>query len=136
MIWLSTEYFHFMGICTFPNIGNLWGSVEYGKSLCFPILFLYYVNWLFHILGIVWISPSPKIFKKPINLKCLCFPILFPYYGNPLFLCFWNCMDFCFTQNIWKIHNFQMFVFSHNFPLLWEFMFPMFWGDFCFTQNI
>ena len=97
-------------------------SEGYGKFLCFPILFLYYVNSLFpyfgncmdfcfarsiwdthkfgmfvfshtrimgihfsHILGIEWVSASPKIFKRPINLKYLCFPILFPYHGNPLF---------------------------------------------------
>ena len=69
------------------------------------------------ILGTVWISALPEIFRKPKNLKYLCFPILFPYYGNPLFLCFWNCMDFCFTKNIWETHNFQMSVFSHTFPL-------------------
>ena len=81
----------------FPSTLNLQVSEDYGKSQCFPILFLYSVNLLFPILGTAWTSASPKIFKKPINLKCLCFPILFLYYGNPLFLCFWNCMDFCFT---------------------------------------
>ena len=40
-----------------------------------------------HVLGILWISASPEIFKKPINLKCLYFPIPFPYYGNPLLPC-------------------------------------------------
>ena len=80
-----------------------------------------------HILGIVWISASSEIFKKPINLKCLCFPILFPYYGNPLFPCVGNCMDFCFKQKIPETLNFEMFVFSHIFSLLWEFTFPIFW---------
>ena len=75
------------------------------------------------VLGIVWISASSEIFKKPINLKCLCFRILFPYYGNSLL----NCMDFCFKQKIPETLNFEMFVFSHIFPLLWEFTFPIFW---------
>ena len=57
----------------------------------------------------------------------MCFPILFPLFVNSLFPCFGNCMDFCLTQNIWETHNFRMFVFSHTFPKLWEFTFPMFW---------
>ena len=31
----------------FSSTLNLWDSEEYGKCLCFPILFLYYVNLLF-----------------------------------------------------------------------------------------
>ena len=80
------------------------------------------------VLGIVWISASYEIFKKPINLKCLCFPILFPYNGNPLLPCFGNSMDFCFKQKVPETLNFEMFVFSHIFPLLWEFTFPIFWA--------
>ena len=60
-----------------------------------------------HVLGILWISVSPKIFKKSINLKSLCFPILFLYYGNPLFPCFGNCI------------NFKMTAFSHIFGIVW-----------------
>ena len=78
-------------------------------------------------LGIVWISASSEIFKKPINLKCLCFPILFPYNGNSLFPCFGNCMDFCIKRKISETLNFEMFVFSHIFSLLWEFTFPIYW---------
>ena len=81
----------------------------------------------FQVLGIVWISASSKIFKKPINLKCLCFSILFPYNGNPLFPCFGNCMDFCIMGNISETLNFEMFVFFHIFSLLLEFTFPIFW---------
>ena len=88
-----------------------------------------------HVLGIVWISASPEIFKKPINLKCLCFPILFPYYGNPLFPCFGNCMDFCVTQNIWGTHNFGMLVFSHTFTVLWKSTFPMSWEFYGFLLH-
>ena len=79
------------------------------------------------VLGIVWISASSKIFKKPINLKCLYFPILFPYYGNPLFPCVGNCIDFCFKLKIPETLNFEMLVFSHIFSLLWEFTFLIFW---------
>ena len=164
----------------FSSTLTLRGSEEYGKSLCFPILSLYYVNSLFpyfwNCMDFCW-SISPEIFKKPINLKYLCFPILSPYYGNPLFLCFWNCMGFCFTQNISETQNFQMFVFftyfsgimrihvSHVLGTVWIFaswekfwkpltlkclcfpifspyygnsLFPYFGKcmDFCFTQNI
>ena len=83
-----------------------------------------------HALGIIWISASLEIFKKPINLKCLCFPKLFPYYGNPLFLCFGNCMNFCFIRKIVKTLNFEIFVFpyisltirihfSHTLGIVW-----------------
>ena len=75
------------------------------------------------VLGIVWISALSEIFKKPINLKCLCFFMFFPYNGNPLFPCFGNCMDFCIKRKISETLNFEMFVFSHIFSLLWEFSF-------------
>ena len=90
------------------------------------IFFSYFFNIMrihfSHVLGIAWISASPK----PINLKCLCFPRFFLYYGNPLFPCFGNYMDFCFIQIILKTCNFEMFVFSHIFPLLCQFTFPIF----------
>ena len=73
----------------FSSTLNLRGSQDYGKSLCFLLLFPYYVN------------------------------LFFPYFGN--------CMDFCFTQNIWQTHYFGRFLFSHIFPLLWEFTFLIFW---------
>ena len=79
-----------------------------------------------HILGIVWISASPKIFEKSITLECLFFPILSPYYGNSLFPYFGNCMGFCFTQNISETHKFEMFVFSHAFFILCKSTFPIF----------
>ena len=68
--------------------------------------------------------------------KFLCFPILFLYYVNSLFPYFGNCMDFCFTQSIWETHYFGMFVFSHTFPVLWEFTFPMFWKLYGFLLNL
>ena len=74
--WISAEYFHVMGICTLPDIGDC-------------------------LLGIAWTSASREMIKKPLTtLECLCFPIFFSYYGNSLFLCFGNCIDFCFTRNI------------------------------------
>ena len=55
-----------------------------------------------HVLVTACISASSEKFQKHLNLKCLFFLILFPYYGNSLFSYFGNCMDFCFTQNIWE----------------------------------
>ena len=60
-------------------------------------------------------------------MENLCFPILSPYYVNSIFPYFGNCMDFYFTKNIWETHNFWMFFFTHTFPLLWKFTFPIFW---------
>ena len=64
-----------------------------------------------HIFSIAWISAISKKSQKPLNLKCLCIPIFFPYCGNSLFRYFGNCMDFCFTQNIWETQHFEIFAF-------------------------
>ena len=42
-----------------------------------------------HLFGVVWISTSPNIFKKPINLKGLCFPMLFRVLWKSAFPIFW-----------------------------------------------
>ena len=121
---------------TFPIFWELYGFLLLPKYLRNPLLwnvcvFSYFSRIMeIHfskVLGIVWISASSKIFKKPIDLKCLCFSILFPYNGNPLFPCFGNYMDFCIKRKISETLNSEMFVFSHIFSLLWEFTFPIFW---------
>ena len=123
----------------FSSTLNLRGSENYGKSLCFLLLFPYYVNSLFPNFGIIWISALPKIFQKPITLKCLCFPIYFLYHGNSLFPYFGNCMDFCFPPNSWETHYFGMFGF---FPILFPYygnsLLPYSGNcmDFCFIRNI
>ena len=45
---------------------------HFGKFAFFPYFFRIMGIRFFHVLGIVWISASSKIFKKPINLKRLC----------------------------------------------------------------
>ena len=101
-----------------------------------------------HVLVTACISASSEKFQKHLNLKCLfflillpcygntlfpssgncmCFSIIFPYNGNPLFPYFGNCMYFCIQRKISETLKFEMFVFSHIFPLLWEFTFPIFW---------
>ena len=89
----------------FSSTLNLRGSKKYGKSLCFPMLFSYYVNSLFPYFGNFMDFCITEIYKKSINVKCLCFPIPFPYYRYPLFPCFGNYNP---GQNIWhkvKRHN-------------------------------
>ena len=119
---------------TFPIFWELYGFLLLPKYLRNPLLwnvcvFPYFSRTngihFFNVLGIVWISASYEIFKKPINLKCFCFPILFPYNGNPLFPYFENCMDFCFKQKSPESLNIEMFVFSHIFPYYGEFTFPI-----------
>ena len=121
---------------TFPIFWELYGFLLHPKYLRNPLLwnvcvFPYFSLTMgihfFHILEMVWISASLKIVEKPITLECLFFPILFPYNGNPIFSCFENCMDFCIKRKISETRNFEMFVFSHIFSLLWEFTFPIFW---------
>ena len=138
-------FFSLLWESTFPIFWELYGFLLHPKFLRNPLLwsacFFPYFSLIIgihlsHVLGIVWISASSKIFKKPINLKCLCFPILFPYYGNPLFPCVGNCMDFCFKQKIPETLNFEMFVFSHIFSLLWEFTFLIFCELYVLMQHM
>ena len=110
-----------MGI-HFPIFWELYGfllHLKYLRNFGMFAFFLYFSGIMgihcSYVLGIVWISASSKIFKKPIKSKCLCFPILFPYYGMLLF-CVGNCMDFCFQQKIPETLNFEMYMFSHIFP--------------------
>ena len=136
-------FFPFYRNSLFPYFGNgmdscftqnIWETL---KCLFFFPYFSRIMRITFsHVLGVVWISASSKIFKKPINLKCLCFPILFPYYGNPLFPCVGNCMDFCFQQKIPETLNFEMFMFSHIFSLLCEFTFLIFWELYVLMPHI
>ena len=98
-----------MGI-TFPILWDFYGFLLNPKYLRNPYIiwnvcvFSYFSRTMeihfSHVLGILWISVSPKIFEKLITLECLCFPRFFSYYGNPLSPCFGNCMHFCFTRNI------------------------------------
>ena len=88
-----------------------------------------------HILEIVCISASRKIFEKPITLECLCFPIFFPYYGNSLFPCFGNWLDFCFKRKISETLNFEMLVcFPYFFLTLWI-HFPHIFGIICINAT-
>ena len=134
MIWLFTEYFHFMEFVHSQTLGIPWVLIklrvneDYWEisvfSLTFPVLckFTFPIFWelygfllhpkylrnlllwnvcvfpyfsltmgihFFHILGIVCISASLKLFEKPITLEYL-------------------------------------FFFSHTFPALWKFTFPKF----------
>ena len=92
-------YFPFTMGFTFPYFGNFMGfyftqntsqTQHFGMLAFFPYFSRIMGIHFYHTLGIVWISASSEIFKKPINFKCLCFPILFPYNGNSLFPCFGN----------------------------------------------
>ena len=124
-----------MGIHFFHISGIVWISASLKiveKAITLECLFFFpYFSRIMEIhfsqvRGIVWISTSSEIFKKSINLKFLCFSIPFPHNGNPLFPCFGNCMGFCIKRKISETLNFEMFVFCHNFSLLWEFTFPIF----------
>ena len=119
MIRLSTEYFHFMEISNlyihkhwefhgFSSTLTLRGCEGYGKSLCFLLIFPYYVNSLFPYFRNCMDCALSKIFEKAITLECLCFPRFFHVH-------FGNCMDFCFTQNSWESNYFGMFAFSQYF---------------------
>ena len=121
--------FPYFGNCMdFCFSQNIWETHYFGMFVFFPYFSRIMEIHFSQVLGIVWISALSEMFiKKPINLNCLCFSILFPYNGNPLFPCFGNCMDFCIKLKTSETLNFEMFVFSHIFSLLWEFTFPIFW---------
>ena len=133
-MFVFSHIFPFLWEFNFPVFWELYGFLlqpkylrNFGMFVFFPYFFRIMRIRFSHVLGIVWISASFRIFKKPINLKCFSFPILFPYYGNSLFPCVGNCMDFCFQQKIPETLNFEMFMFSHIFSLLCEFTFLIFW---------
>ena len=56
-------------------------------------------------------------------------------YVNSLIPCFGNYMGFCITQIILEALNFGVFLFSHTFPLLWEFTFSIFWESYGFVPQ-
>ena len=135
-MFLFSHTFHVLWKSTFPMFWELYQfkfHVKYWRNtwLWNVCVFPYFPRTMEihfpHILGIVWIPASNKIFRKSINLKCLCFPVLFRYYGNPLFPCFANLMDFCVAKKIWGTENIGMFMFSHTFLILWKSIFPIFW---------
>ena len=133
-MFVFSHIFSLLWEITFPLFWELYGfllSPKYLRNFGMFFFSLYFSRIMgihfSHVFGIVWISASSKIFKKPLNLKCLCFPILFPNYGDPLFPCVGNYMDFCFQQKIPETLNFEMFMFSHIFSLLCEFTFLIFW---------
>ena len=119
----------------FHILENAWISYEkFKKPLALKFVFPYFSLTMgihfSYILEILWISTSPEIFKKPINLKCLCFPILVLYYGNPLspYFEFRELYGFLFIEKyVRKIWPWNV-LFSHTLPVLSEFTFPMFWG--------
>ena len=65
---------------------------ELGVVSIFPYLFCNMGISSSQRLGIVWISASHEIFKKPLTLEYLCFLIFFLYYVKSLFPCSGNCM--------------------------------------------
>ena len=96
---------------TFPKFWELYGFLLHPKCLRNPQIWIVcvfpYLSHIMeihfsHVLGTARISASSEKFQKHLTLKCLCFLIFFPYYGNSLFPYFGNCMNFCFTQNIWE----------------------------------
>ena len=99
---------------TFPILWKLYGFLLLPKYLRNPLLwnicfFPYFSRNMgihfSHVLGIVWISASSKIFNKPINLKCLCFPILFLYYMEIQFSHVFGAAWISASNN-----NFEMFM--------------------------
>ena len=82
---------------TFSMFLEVYGFLLHAKYLrspylwnvcVFPNFFRTMDDFFLHILGIVWISKSCEIYKKPLHLEYLYFPIRFPYYGNTFSPCF------------------------------------------------
>ena len=108
-------------------LGIVWISASskiFEKLICLNVYFFPYFPRVTgihfsHVLGILWISASPEICKKLI-IFCVCvFHNTFSVLCKSTFPMFWNCMSFCFKRKISETLNFEMFVFSHNFSLLW-----------------
>ena len=126
--------FPFLWEFNFPVFWEFYGFLlqpKYLRNFGMFVFFPYFSSIMrirfSHVLGIVWISASSRIFKKPINLKCLSFPILFRYNGNSLFQCLGTAWISASSKNNWETHKFEMFVFFHAFPVHWKSTFPIFW---------
>ena len=127
MIWLSTEYFHFMGICTFTNIGNSWVLINAKSarqrrlweisvfSLTFPVLCKFTFPIFWELYGFLL---HLKYLRDPL-LWNVCF---FPYFSRIMGIHFSHVLEI-----VWISAKFEMFVFSHTFPALWKSTFPMCW---------
>ena len=95
-----------------------------------------------HLLEIVWISASRKIFKEPITLEYLCFSVLFPFYGNSLSSCLWNCIDYWFYKFVpypkyfKELSDVKWFVVSHILSAIREFIFTTLQIFHMFYHNI
>ena len=84
MIWLSTEYLHGMGICTFPDMGSH-GFCEVDQILGIVCNFPYLLcnmrihsSHIFHELGKIF----PKFFKNSQPGNDMAFHRILPCYGN------------------------------------------------------
>ena len=91
-----------------------------------------------HILGIVWVSASPKIFEKPITLECFFFHT-FPILWEFTFPMFGDCMDFCFISKVFKKPiNLKCLCFPILFPYYGNPLFSYVGNcmDFCFQQKV
>ena len=79
----------------------------------------------------VWITHK----KLSHSVRHICLIKSSTGYGNSFIPCFGNYMSFCITRIILEALNFGMFLFSHTFPLLWEFTFPIFWESYGFVPQ-
>ena len=92
-----------------------------------------------HILGIVWVSASPKTFEKPITLECLFF---FPYFSRFLGIHFSHVLGIVWVSASSKIFkkpiNLKCLCFPILFPYYGNTLFPCVGNcmDFCFQQKI
>ena len=105
------------------------------KMFVFPYFSLTMGIHFSHILGILWISASPKIFKKPITLECFFFPVLCGF----TFPMFWELHGFLLqVKNFKKPLTVKCLCFSIFFLYYGISLFPYFGNcmDFCFIQNI
>ena len=88
-------------------------------------------NKLLEISACIWITHK----KLSHSVRHICLFKSSTDYGNSLIPCFGNYMGFCITQIILEALNFGVFLFSHTFPLLWEFTFPIFWESYGFVPQ-
>ena len=114
----------------FSRTLNLQGSEEYGKSLCFPILFPYWVNSLFRYFGNCIDFGFIQNIEEINTFKMFVFYHTLSVFWEFTFHIFWELYGFLFNPKYLRNHKFEMFGLPHTFPVLWEFTFPIFW-EFC-----
>ena len=135
-------FFPYYGNSLFPYFGNCmdlcftlnsWETHYFGMFVLFPYFSRITGIHFSHILGIVWISASSELFKKPINV------CVFPYFSRIMEIHFSHVLQTAWisasSEEFQKHSTSKCLCFLIFFSLLWDFTFPIFWELYGFALH-